>query len=457
MAKTQVVNSTTTTTNIPEYARPYYEDLMTRAQAESNRGYLPYGYKYDEVTGKAVPDPEANAQRIADFTDSQNQTFSNILNNQGYGQFGTASSMAQAAGLGALNVPQVGGGDWQNYQMGPVDRVQAMQVQNPSMRAARTSYTPNLQNYQMNQPGLWNTQAAQQYMSPYIQSVLDVQKREAITDAQKSQLAANLGAARQGTYGGSRQLLAATERERALGQQLGDIQAKGLQSAYDNAQSQFERDRSAGMQVGLANQQANLGVQQLGTSAGLQTALANLTNEQQARVQNQAAALQAQGMNQSSALQAALANQSMDYNVGQQNLNANLTVQQQRNQAALQAAMANQQAYLQGSAQANQAAQTMTNIGTAQSQSDLARYGQQMQVGQAQQGLNQQYLDTAYQDFLRQRDYPKEQLSFYSGLMHGLPVTPNSTTTTYAPSPSAGAQIGGLGLGALSLYNMAKG
>jgi hypothetical protein len=37
----------------------------------------------------------------------------------------------------------------------------------------------------------------------------------------KHNLGANLGAARQGTYGGARQLLAQTERERALGQQLG--------------------------------------------------------------------------------------------------------------------------------------------------------------------------------------------------------------------------------------------
>jgi hypothetical protein len=60
--------------------------------------------------------------------------------------------------------------------------------------------------------------------------------REAIRDAQKTQLGANLGAARQGTYGGARQLLAQTERERALGQQLGNIQTRGLQSAYEAAQ-----------------------------------------------------------------------------------------------------------------------------------------------------------------------------------------------------------------------------
>lgn len=97
-------------------------------------------------------------------------------------------------------------------------------------------------------PSLLDQGLVQQYMSPYQQAVTDVSKREAITDAQKTQLAQNLGAARQGTYGGARQLLATTERERALGQQLGDIQAKGLQSAFEAAQKGLEAERAAELQ-----------------------------------------------------------------------------------------------------------------------------------------------------------------------------------------------------------------
>ncbi len=85
-------------------------------------------------------------------------------------------------------------------------------------------------------PSLLDQGLMQQYMSPYAQNVIDVQKTKAIEDAQKAQLAQNLGAARQGTYGGARQLLATTEREKALAQGLGDIQARGLQSAYEAAQ-----------------------------------------------------------------------------------------------------------------------------------------------------------------------------------------------------------------------------
>jgi len=90
-----------------------------------------------------------------------------------------------------------------------------------------------------------------QYMSPYMQDVVDVQKRQAITDAQKTQLGQNLAAARTGTYGGARQLLAQTERERALGTQLGDIQARGLQSAYEAAQKGLETEREARIRQGL--------------------------------------------------------------------------------------------------------------------------------------------------------------------------------------------------------------
>ena len=72
------------------------------------------------------------------------------------------------------------------------------------------------------------------------------------------------------------------------------------------------------------------------------------------------------------------------------------------------------------------------------------------------QALNQQRLDMAYQDFLRQRDYPMEQLQQYSSLLRGVPVALNSTSTTYAPTASLGSQLMSGGLGAAALYNTAN-
>lgn len=114
-------------------------------------------------------------------------------------------------------------------------------------------------------PSMLTPGAIQQYMSPYTQGVVDVQQRQAIEDAQRSNLAANLGAARQGTYGGARQLLAETERERGLRNQLGDIQAKGLQSAYEAAQKGLEAERTAQLQQGTALTNLGQTFGQLGT------------------------------------------------------------------------------------------------------------------------------------------------------------------------------------------------
>lgn len=116
-------------------------------------------------------------------------------------------------------------------------------------------------------PSMLTAGQMQQYMSPYVQNVIDVQKTKAIEDAQKAQLGANLGAARQGTYGGSRQLLAQTEREKALSQGLGDIQARGMQSAYESAQKGLEAERAARLQQAqiygtLGQQYGQLGIGQ---------------------------------------------------------------------------------------------------------------------------------------------------------------------------------------------------
>ena len=105
---------------------------------------------------------------------------------------------------------------------------------------------------------------AQQYMSPYQQAVTDIEQRQAIEAARQAQLGGNLAAARQGTYGGARQALLQAQREAGLRQQLGDIQTKGLQSAYTQAQQQFGADRAARQ----AAEQANLTAQLQG-AAGL--------------------------------------------------------------------------------------------------------------------------------------------------------------------------------------------
>jgi hypothetical protein len=439
-SKNTVQKSEVTQSTLPEYARPYFEGLMTRANANLTGPYIPYGYTQDKTTGDVVKALDAqgnpmNPQRIADFTQQQQDLQQNILGQQTPGQFGAATNLATTAGLGSIAAGQYTPG-----QFG-LQQVTAPQAQADKMNAAQTQFQANLERFQMQAPDQFGQQQVSQYMSPYMQNVVDTQKREAVRDARQGQIVQDLGAARQGTYGGSRQLLAGLERERNLGTQLGDIQARGLQSGYEQAAQQFERDRAAGMTAQQANLQAALGVQELGTKTGLEVALANLSNEQQSRVQNMAAENQMRGMNAENALRAALANQQGD-----------LDVQRMREQSR----QFGSQQGLAGLAQAGQMGQTLANIGSAQSQADQARFGLQTSTAAQQQALNQQYLDTDYQEFLRQRDYPMEQLQQYSSLLRGVPVTPNSTSTTYAPSASIGTQLLGGGLGAAALYNTAN-
>jgi hypothetical protein len=461
---TQYVKSETS--SLPEYAKPFYMDLMGSARAET--------------LGNMNEMPVYGGQRIAPFTGQQQQVQQNILGQQTPGQFGAATGLTTAAGLGSLmgsqydpgqfNAQQIGQPNLQQFSMSAPQQVQGGQYGAPQMGAAQTGFQPNLQQFQMQGPQTFGQDQAQQYMSPYMRSVMDVQKREAIRDAQQGQVVKDLGAARQGAYGGSRQLLAGIERERNLGQQLGDIESRGMQSAYENAQQQFERDRAAQMGAGQENLRAALSVQQLGTETGLRSALANLDAASQSNVQNLAAQLQTQGLNADQALRAALANQQAGLTVGQQNLQSALSTQQLGTESGLRALLANQQTdldaqrlgeqsrqfasqqQLAGFGQAGQMGRTLAEIGQTQQQSDIARLNQQQQTAAQSQALEQQQLDMDYQDFLREQNYPLEMLQQYSSLLRGVPVTPNTTSTTTMPNPSVASQIMGTGLGALGAY-----
>ena len=427
----QPVKQEITQSTLPEYARPYFEGMMQRASTALTTPYQTY-----------------DQERLAGFTGQQQQLQNDILSQQTPGQFGAATGIASDVANRSVAAGQYTPGQFSSQQIGGLGNVQAQQVGSSDMQSAQTGYNPNLDYFQMRGPQQFGGAQAAQYMSPFIQQALEPQMREAMRNAQQQQLGANLGSVRQGTYGGARQALAQTERERNLGQQLGDIQSRGLQAAYESAQQQFERDRAARMTTAQQNQQAALGVQQLGTQTGTQFALANLSNEQQARVNNQALQFQAQGMNAENALRAALANQQ----TGLAALQANQQADLDRQRMAEQSRQFGSQQGLAGLAQAGQMGQTLANIGSAQSQADQARFGLQTSTAAQQQAIQQQRLDMAYQDFMRQRDYPMEQLQQYSSLLRGVPVTPSSTTSTYGQQPGIGQQLLGTGLGAASIY-----
>jgi hypothetical protein len=99
-------------------------------------------------------------------------------------------------------------------------------------------------------------------------------------------------------------------------------------------------------------------------------------------------------------------------------------------------------------------AQALGQLGTAEQAANLQRLQGQYNVGAQQQGLQQQQMDTAYADFLRQRDYPMEQLGQYQSLVRGMPLQMGSTATTYATPPSMTSQMLGAGVSALGAYGL---
>jgi len=80
----------------------------------------------------------------------------------------------------------------------------------------------------------------------------------------------------------------------------------------------------------------------------------------------------------------------------------------------------------------------------------------QQQVGAVQQAQAQQNLDQGYQDFLKQQNYPYQQLAFMSDMTRGLPLS-QSAQTQYTAPPSVASQLGGLGMAGLGAYGAAGG
>ena len=79
-------------------------------------------------------------------------------------------------------------------------------------------------------------------------------------------------------------------------------------------------------------------------------------------------------------------------------------------------------------------------------------------VGDAEQKMNQASLDLAYDDFLKQEQFPYQQLDFYNSIVKGL--TPNigaGSVTAQTKDPSFLQQALGLGINALGLYGMGGG
>jgi hypothetical protein len=378
----QPSSMTQTSLTYGEEFQPFAQELMKRAGALASQPYEKYQYN-----------------RIAGFDPMQLQAQQAAANMRVSPYLGQAAGIAGNVANRAMNI---------NYDPAKFqeERVAAERV--AAERANTGRFTD---------PGV-----AGSYMSPYMQNVVDIQKREAQRAADIAGTQRGSEAVRAGAFGGSRQAILEAEAQRNLSQQMGDIQARGSQAAYEQAAQQFQTD-----------EQRNLAMQQANIQAQLQSALAN----------------------QQTGLSAALANQA-------KNLEAQQLGEQSR-QFGADLGLRGLQTALQGSGQLGQLAGTQ--FGQAK---DIV--GMQGAAGAERQAQQQRKLTQDYEDFLAQKKFPYQQLQFGQEMLRGMPMS--STESIYRAPADPYAQAGGLfasymgarragymangGLTDLALYNMTR-
>ena len=354
----QQTESTVTQTNLPEYAEPYFTRLMQRGEAESLQPYRTY-------PGQRLAQQSPAAQRI----------------------LGRQTALGLSSGPSELREAS--------------DIARQVAAQTPTTRGQQlTDYTPSNVNVDYGverfDAGKFDTGIAQMYMNPFQRLVTDIEKREArrASDITGEQIGSQ--AAQAGGLGGYREAILQAERERNLGQQLGDIEARGQRQAFAEAQQQFERDRLARAQAAQFNEAQRRQLAQFGIGA------------QQADIDAQLRARQ----------------------LGLAGVQADQAAQQQRLASA----------------------QLLAAQGPAQQQLAFDRLRAAQEAQEVARNFRQAGLDIGYQDFLNQVAFPRQQLGFQSQILQGLPVTPGTQVSQYQPRPSTTQQLLGLGLGGLGLY-----
>ena len=229
--------STSYSTNLPEYAQPYYQELMKQT------GKNVYATDASGNVTCVKPMPTYEGTRIAGFTPGQEsiqREVSGLTMPGGFGSASTGLGTGQALGFGA----------------GATGLTQAF------------GYSPMAVS-----GGTFDAPAASYYMSPYQSNVTDIAVREAEKQRDLAKSAGALGSIGRGTFGGARQALLQAEQGRGAAQNISDIRAKGQESAFQSAQQQFERDQARRMQAAQLGQQA----QQYQAGLGKDIGLAGLT------------------------------------------------------------------------------------------------------------------------------------------------------------------------------------
>jgi hypothetical protein len=298
-----VQESTVTQTNLPEYARPYFEDMLKRSVYESTRPYEAFpGQRiadftpaeragmagFQEMAGMGSPEQIKTATDIATQVGYQDigsgmdiaRTFSPEMQRSDYdasrigsdyqagylgpgyqaGQRGVgyrAGSFDPGYQAGELDQGYQAAGLESGYQAGAFDPGYEASVQRSGYRAGRVDQGPGFEAGTVADP-----ETLERYMNPYQQLVTDIEKREARKQSEIQGSAIEQQAAQAGGLGGYREAIMQSEREKNLSEQLQDIQSRGGQAAFAQAQKAFEADRAARLQEGKFGLEASQQLEQ---------------------------------------------------------------------------------------------------------------------------------------------------------------------------------------------------
>jgi hypothetical protein len=111
---------------------------------------------------------------------------------------------------------------------------------------------------------------------------------------------------------------------------------------------------------------------------------------------------------------------------------------------------------LRGAGLGLQSAATLGQLGQTQFGQEEASMRAKGAAGAQQQAREQQRLTQDYQDFLDEKNYEKQQLSFLSDILRGVPLSQSSYQTYQAPASYA-SQAAQLGAGAYGFSQLGKG
>lgn len=365
-------NLTTGGTNsqgLAEWAAPYVTNYLSQAQALGDTPYQTYA-----------------GPLTAGQSNLQTQAF------QGIGGLTVPSAIGDAT-VTAGNVANTVG----NMSYAPTTFGNQYQAPGAYQGTAFTNQYQAPQAYQ-EVGSNFGTAQAQQYMNPYLQMSLNPQLEEARRQSQITQLGNNAKMAQAGAFGGSRQGIMDAETQRNLGTNLANITGAGYNTAFSNAQQQFNADQARKIQEAQFGAAQGMSAAQLQAQYGLSAQQANEAARQFGAQQDMTAA----GLR----AQYGLAGQQ----AGEASKQFGATYGMNAQNAALNAAN------IQG------------QLGLTQNQANLANLNAQLGAGAAERGITSEGIAADLGEFEKQRQYPYQQVQFQRDMISGMPISSLSNT-----------------------------